>query len=112
MPTSNFNRLTVVGTSRPYGSLRSTGSDGQQIVDRAYGRGHIYNRIPLSDVLDKAGLAPDVVCADSAIMWTHRRAKDLDIYFLSNQSDRPVATHVSFRVANKVPEMWDPIDGN
>lgn len=87
-------------------------SDGQQIVDRAYGRGHIYNRIPLSDVLDKAGLAPDVVCADSAIMWTHRRAKDLDIYFLSNQSDRPVATHVSFRVANKVPEMWDPIDGN
>lgn len=81
-------------------------------VDLRYGKGRIYNGQDLARVLEEISLAPDVICADTAIMWTHRSAKDLDIYFLSNQGGREVNTQVSFRVRNRTPEFWDPNTGS
>jgi alpha-L-rhamnosidase len=46
------------------------------------------------------------------IAYTHRRAPGLDIYFVSNQSDRPVSMRFSLRVTGRQPEIWDPVTGS
>ena len=45
------------------------------------------------------------------IRYTHRKMKNLDIYFVANKSDRPVETTCFFRIEHGAPELWDPISG-
>lgn len=57
-------------------------------------------------------MPPDLDGVDHAqILYTHRRAGDTDIYFLSNQTDSPVHLAPSFRAAGKVAELWHPDTG-
>ncbi len=43
--------------------------------------------------------------------YLHRRAGDADIYFVCNSSNRYVTASCVFRVAGKLPEIWDPVSG-
>jgi len=42
----------------------------------------------------------------------HRRAGDVEIYFIRNKSGRPVEPDASFRVKDRSPELWNAIDGS
>lgn len=46
------------------------------------------------------------------IAFTHRANANMDLYFLSNQSDRSRNLDLSFRVSGRVPEIYDPMDGS
>ncbi|MCK5277585.1 MAG: hypothetical protein KAK04_03590, partial [Cyclobacteriaceae bacterium] len=81
-------------------------SNGRNVSERTYGKGKIYYGMDLSQVADKIGLTPDVVSLDSGIIWTHRRNETSDIYFISNQNESEVYTELSFRIENKIPELW------
>ncbi|HLF33178.1 MAG TPA: glycosyl hydrolase [Cyclobacteriaceae bacterium] len=85
--------------------------DGGRSVNRDYGKGHIYNKMELGKVFNSLPLEPDVICTDSGIVWTHRKMKDTDIYFISNQLDREFSARLSFRVKDKAPEFWYPDTG-
>ncbi len=76
-----------------------------------YGQGMIYQEIEPGKILEEIGFPPDVLCADSTIRWTHRQTSDLDIYFLSNQEQCDKTIAISFRVLNKIPELWFPDTG-
>ncbi len=66
--------------------------------------------------LDELGIARDFIAEDSAgnraegIAWTHRRGRDQDIYFISNQLNQPRTIEVSLRVNGRVPEWYDPVN--
>ena len=45
------------------------------------------------------------------IAYTHRTAPGLDIYFVSNQLNRPRIINLSLRVSGKKPELWDAVTG-
>ncbi len=64
-------------------------------------------------VLDKPDdqLTPDMFGAKE-IDFIHRTADDFDIYFLANQSDKPVQGTFQFRNTGKLAEIWDPVDGS
>ncbi|MEQ1798834.1 MAG: glycosyl hydrolase [Lacibacter sp.] len=47
----------------------------------------------------------------NSIAWTHRKAGDADIYFISNQSNEMQGFNVKFRVKGKNLEIWDPVTG-
>jgi hypothetical protein len=47
----------------------------------------------------------------AGVAYTHRRAGGEDIYFVSNQLDRPQSIDLSLRVTGKVPELWDAVTG-
>ncbi len=53
---------------------------------------------------------PDVVCPPG-MLWKHRRDGDTDIYFVSNQQNRERSESISFRVSDRVPELWHPDTG-
>ncbi len=43
--------------------------------------------------------------------WIHRRAGDVDIYFVASRWDPTEKVACTFRVAGKQPELWDPVTG-
>ena len=45
------------------------------------------------------------------LTFIHRKAGELDIYFVTNLQPKPSRTAARFRVAGKRPECWDPMTG-
>ncbi|MCM1355032.1 MAG: discoidin domain-containing protein [Staphylococcus sp.] len=58
------------------------------------------------------GVERDAVVPEN-VAWTHRRNADdnVDLYFISNQEESPRELTASFRVAGRIPELWDPMTG-
>ena len=52
----------------------------------------------------------DILTGPKTLAWTHRRSGNMDIYFISNQSDSAAQYRVSFPV-KKRPELFDPVQG-
>ena len=62
--------------------------------------------------IQAAGLSPDVdIHGDSTLLFVHRTLRDGEIYFVANTTDRPASGELSFRVADKAPELWRADDG-
>lgn len=65
-------------------------------------------------VLSGMNVVPD--CAwdgeNDAYGYIHRRAGDVDLYFVSNRSENAAGSAFTFRVSGKQPELWDPLTGS
>lgn len=62
--------------------------------------------------LVKFGLTADFQQSGlSKLEWIHRREAQTDFYFVSSQEAAPVVEDLTFRVAGKVPELWNPVTG-
>ena len=61
----------------------------------------------------KALLQPDaeITPASSDFGTVHRKAGDLDIYFVANTSNQKKKVQVKFRVGGGQPEVWDALKG-
>lgn len=53
----------------------------------------------------------EVINVKSQIAWSHRKAADTDIYFLSNQSGKDISIQVAFNETGKQPEIFNPQSG-
>jgi hypothetical protein len=94
------------------------GVNGTTVTEHAFGKGRVVWGRPVADVLASASVGPDVAfrgasdgAADTTIAWIHRRAGDVDIYFVANQRDADARLTGSFRAAGRAPELWDPATG-
>jgi len=85
---------------------------GEQEWENQYGKGFIYYGSGLERVLRRINTPPDVVCSDTAILWTHRRSAEGDVYFVSNQEHREKAVDIAFRINDRQPELWNPLIGD
>jgi hypothetical protein len=109
------------------------GRDGNGVCQ--YGNGHTYfmkNVIDRADVLDwrssvfdpfvntlRRHVAPDfgmdfvreAIRENQGLVFTHRSMPEAEIYFVANVQDRPVDSRISFRVAGRVPQEWNPCSG-
>lgn len=64
----------------------------------------------LQPVLEALNVKPDMrVNSGTPVLFIHRATDEGDIYFISNQSETPVDINPSFRVAGKLPELWNPL---
>jgi len=64
----------------------------------------------LAAILRADGVAPDFE-SDGPLRYTHRRDGRTEIYFVANRSAETVKATAAFRVAGKVPELWNPLAG-
>ncbi len=106
------------GAEALWGTLESPAA----ITERPFGRGRIYwgghltaagsDLYPDYDataaLLRRAGTPEDF---EGPVRYTHRRTKELDIYFLANRTDSQVDASCTFRVDRALPELWDPLTG-
>ncbi|HOW63646.1 MAG TPA: glycosyl hydrolase [Candidatus Paceibacterota bacterium] len=82
----------------------------RQPGERSYGKGRIIWGKSLDDVLASLN-SPTDFQSSTPMRFTHRREKDLDIYFVANPKHESLATTIGFRVSNKAPELWWPDSG-
>ena len=114
--------LHVVGpkpTSSP--SLQHYPQADEQVREMAeemwsadgYGKGRVYaDGTDLQTILQQMQVAPDCqVPADKPVAFIHRRLKDREVYFLSNQSQDRQRFEAVFRVKGMHPEVWNPVTG-
>jgi hypothetical protein len=86
--------------------------DGKAPVQRV-GKGRIYGKLDWPVIFQDLALAPDLLVNPGkggkdaeAAPFTHRAIGNADVYFLLNQYEKKHATRASFRVADRVPEIW------
>ena len=53
----------------------------------------------------------EVAATPHSLAWTHRKTETEDIYFISNQTNGPLHTMVSFRQSGKQPYLVNPLTG-
>ncbi len=86
--------------------------NGTTIKSHRFGKGLVLQGIALSTALDRLKIAPDYRAGKvDSTLFIHRSAPDEDIYFISNQQNKPIDVVAEFRISGKQPEIWDPIDG-
>lgn len=86
--------------------------DGTTVKERRFGRGRVFWGDSPEQILATLGVAPDVIQPEgSSLLWIHHSTESAQFYFLSNQADVPVTVDVSFRVEDRVPELWHPNSG-
>jgi len=110
---------TVIG-KKPQ---RSTGLRGDEEVTQMAaelwggqrtGKGRVIAGRAARQVLAADGLKPDfefTAQPGANLDYIHRRTPEADIYFVSNQGDRPEVIDAIFRVTGKAPELWFPETG-
>lgn len=82
--------------------------DGKKVTEHPYGKG----RIVWGEPLEKAMAAPpDFAAAQGDLLYIHRQDGPAEIYFVSNQEQKPVSVDCTFRVTGKAPELWNPDTG-
>ena len=64
-----------------------------------------------TESLKRLGVAPDFMCGMENVAWIHRRDDSADWYFVACGSATNVSFEASFRIAGKVPEIWDAETG-
>ncbi|PWH84625.1 hypothetical protein DIS18_08040 [Algibacter marinivivus] len=71
--------------------------------------------ISIDEFLKKEHITPDFSIVEANmedIGFIHRRTKEADIYFLANAKKEKVAFTGRFKVANKLPEIWNAETGD
>ena len=66
--------------------------------------------VAITNLLAGLGVPPDFA-ADGTLRYIHRRDGETDIYFVANPGTNWLGAACTFRVAGKVPEVWDPLTG-
>jgi hypothetical protein len=61
-------------------------------------------------VLARNGVAPDFT-SDAPLRYVHRREGSRDCYFVANPETRAVVANCGFRVRDRQPELWNPLNG-
>lgn len=81
-------------------------------------KGKIYSGISPLRVLQRLGVSPDFDYLDNhpdqrvaPLDYIHYRQEEIDFYFVRNTTDQWITRNCFFRQENKIPEIWDPVNG-
>ena len=91
--------------------------DGETVTSNRYGKGRVYDGLPLRSILKELGVEPDfqvdgIDNSDQHIDHIHRRTRDEDIYFVSNSALHWERFKARFRISSeKIPYLWMADDG-
>jgi hypothetical protein len=89
--------------------------DGMTKIEHRFGRGRVFWGKTAREVLAADGLRPDFEFTgtgpDAVVDSIHRTDSRAEIFFISNQGDRPEVIRGTFRVSGRQPELWDPLTG-
>jgi alpha-L-rhamnosidase len=71
--------------------------------------------VTAKDILGSKNILPDCeftnTSPQASFDFIHRKAQNIDYYFISNQTQTYAAASVAFRISDKQPELWNPMTG-
>jgi hypothetical protein len=90
------------------GRLAQLEKQGASIIRQSYA----------GETFDSLGIERDLIVTESTpdyapnVAYTHRREAGTDVYFISNQENRYRELSLSLRVSGRIPELWNPVNGD
>lgn len=76
------------------------------------GKGILMDGIGLAEAFQLIRCVPDCkLNPEDPVLYGHRSANDIEIYFVTNQDNHPVSISPEFRVKDAQPEYWNPVTG-
>jgi len=88
--------------------------DGVTDNQHVFGKGMVYSGLALNEILMRLHTEADFASSGSpenSTAWVHRRLPGADVYFVVNQSDKPVHIDARVRASGNTVELWRPMDG-
>ena len=86
--------------------------NGTSVKVHHYGKGMVIDGMGMQAALNLIKVAPDYkTSGNDSTLFIHRKLKDEDIYFISNQTEKTISINPTFRVTGKSPELWDATNG-
>lgn len=86
--------------------------NGTTIQSHKLGKGLVLSGMDMQTALNAIAITPDFsVKKDDPVLFIHRSTAEAEIYFVSNQLDKPIIFTSEFRISGKQPEMWDAVTG-
>lgn len=99
--------------------------DGNNTTQHRYGAGTVCHGIAIREILAQKNIRPDFEYAvqharnevgptgneDTWLDFIHRTTPEADIYFITNRHGRTVQSDCFFRIIDRSPQIWNPIDG-
>jgi hypothetical protein len=76
-----------------------------------YGAGTVLCTSDGRAALHSLNLPPDFDDPSAQLDYVHRSGPANEIYFVRNTTARPADTIATFRIENRQPELWNPLDG-
>jgi hypothetical protein len=80
-----------------------------------FGKGKVYSGQTIKEVLDLLKVAPDFGYTkpneNTNLLYVHRKAGDIDFYWVNNRNTRVEDLEATFRVDGKSAEIWHPETG-
>jgi hypothetical protein len=80
-----------------------------------FGEGKVYSGKTIKEVLELMNIAPDFTFTmpdkNTNLIFVHRKAGDIDFYWVNNRNTRTEDLEVTFRVEGKSAEIWHPETG-
>ena len=99
-------------------------ADGKTITQNKLGKGMVYWGKPIEEVFKAHGVMPafsydvigggeygETIFFGNGMEFIHRQTDQTDVYFVSNQHYKTKTIKAKFRVADKLPELWDAETG-
>jgi hypothetical protein len=83
-----------------------------RLRDEVWSRPSTYAHFNWDEIFKEIDLTPDLqIDGRSDINYMHRKSGKTDIYFIYNPDSVDQQLECSFRIENKIPELWDPMTG-
>ncbi len=92
--------------------------DGRAVTQHRFGKGRVFWGVTLREILAADGVSPDFEYGadtdvkagqETWIDFIHRTTDEAEIYFIANRNNRAETLACTFRVADRAPEIWDPV---
>lgn len=84
--------------------------DGKTLKHAKVGKGMVMSGMDMNEAFALLEVKPDFKTNDEdPVLFIHRTLPDAEIYFVSNQAEKTITINPEFRVANKKPELWNPV---
>ncbi|MDR0541855.1 MAG: glycoside hydrolase family 2 [Dysgonamonadaceae bacterium] len=85
----------------------------KELADKLWNTGEILSGKSMEEMFSMLNIVPDCGSKqEDPILYAHRTMGNTEIYFITNQSDKPVQVMPQFRVKNRKPELWNPVNGS
>ena len=93
-------------------SLADSSAEFNSIMKEVWSLSNVSTK-KVDEVLKADGISEDLIVngAASEILYVHRKSDETNIYWLNNRSESPADASVSFRITDKIPELWNPMTG-
>ena len=89
------------------------GKDKKERSIRNIGNGILFTGYSIEEIFNQINNKPDFKTnIDKDIKYSHTSRSDIDIYFIANQTNEDLDFIGEFRIKDKQPELWNPIDGH